>query len=238
MKKMDQYKNDQLNEKELDDFTRQIIRAKFRKEKKEKWTKKLENLHKIKREGSKSVNVWKKIRQKRFLAIAAAFLFLIISMLLIIRNASEPKAIQLAETYLNENKFPNPIATKSSQEKPSELRLNMAEAYNKENFIEAINLGEQLIKTSEAKSEDFFFLGLSYLYNNDPQNAITSLLKFRLEETKTNQFEQENRWFLALAYIKATDFEKAKQELQFIVNRKDWNANIAEQLLKALRDAD
>jgi len=231
MKQLYRYRNEELNEKELDDFTRKIIQDKFRKEKKNKWAQQLEKDHGVVRSEKKTLTKDRNFFGKYFLRIAASILFITIAFFVFQENSSSLNAVQFADNYLKENKFVNAIATKGSSDIPV-LELKMAEAYNKGNFSEAIEIGEELMELNSARSNNYFFLGLSYLYNKDLQNAQNYLSHFK-QNDKTD-FAQESRWFLALTYTKLKDWENAKLELQYIIDHQTWKFKEAEKLLESL----
>jgi len=230
MKQLDQFKNGELSEKELDVLAGKIIRAKFRKEKKNKWTQQLENEHGVIRSEKKIVIQDKYFIGKYIIGIAASIIF-IIAAFFIIQGNSSLNSVEIADKYLKENKFPNAMAIKGKND-VSSLELKMEEAYNKDNFLEAIKFGKQLVELDSTHSNNYFFLGLSYLYKEDLQNAEKYLLEFK--QKKKRQFDQESRWFLALTYIKKKDFDKARTELEYIVAHKEWKFKLAKELLEGL----
>lgn len=232
MKQLRQYKNGEFTEKELDDFTRKIIRAKFRKEKKNKWTQQLEKDHGITRSEKKIIPEDRTIFGKYLIGIAASIVFIMVALFVLQKNPTSDGLV-FADNYLQENKFPNATATKGGED-ISSLELKMAEAYSKENFSEAIELGKQLVALDQTNSKNSFFLGLCYLYQEDLQNAQKYLSQFK--EIKKTEFQEESRWFLALTYTKQKDFENAKLELEYIVNQQEWEFKQAEALLKYLNE--
>ncbi|GAB3704118.1 hypothetical protein GCM10027592_35100 [Spirosoma flavus] len=64
-----------------------------------------------------------------------------------------------------------------------------------------------------------YFLGLSYLANNQPGGAIPLLIS--AQATPSFQLRQKAEWFLALAYVKNKEKEKALPTLKRISSEKD-----------------
>lgn len=92
--------------------------------------------------------------------------------------------------------------------------------YLQNNFEEAGRILENLIASGNTDVEKYFFASLSQLYQKPPnyQQAITYLENV----TKTNNlYRQAARWYLCLAYYKASDVEASQALLKDIARQPD-----------------
>ena len=76
-------------------------------------------------------------------------------------------------------------------------------------------------------------MGLSHLYNQDYQAAIGYLEQVPIVNEET-AYEQESRWFLALAFLKNDNVTEGKAVLQAIAQG-DWQYDKAQELLAAIK---
>ena len=230
MKNVNKYKNGAFSGDQLDQFTRKLVNAKIGNDKKQKWKRQLEIQHDVKRH-SVSVFVNHQGVFLKMLSIAAAITLILLAGYFIVTSRDVSPA-QLAQSYLEEP-FPNSLVRKGGNDEV-ELRLKLAEAYNEKNYLEAIALGKQLSTQNKMQASDHFFLGLSYLYQNNNESAIVEFLNVRKGNTRTTDFRQEANWFLALAYLKADKSEDAKRELKSIMEKKEWEFEKAKEILKKM----
>jgi tetratricopeptide (TPR) repeat protein len=92
-------------------------------------------------------------------------------------------------------------------------------AYQKQNYTDAIKIGNQLLGTVEGLSENevneiYLCLGNSYLEQKDWDTAIDILQ--RALESPEGRVRTEARWYLAIANLKKEDFDQARSYLQAI----------------------
>lgn len=235
MKDRDKYRNDSLSEEEKDKLYGPLIRAKARNDLRDRWSNKLADQHNVHRQENTTVpGRSRRINLLMIIATAAAA----IAFLLIARPFGDkrtPDALALSKQYLEADPFPSTISRKSSVEEENEqIRQQMASAYSRRQYEQAIRLGEQLKSRTETDTWDNFYLSLSYLYNDQASVAITSLLETRDQSLAGNhEFEQEIRWFLALAYLQNQQ-ELLARELLVQIRSGDWKYQEARQLLALL----
>ena len=93
----------------------------------------------------------------------------------------------------------------------------------------------QLGKYSEKLDEKHFYLGLSYLYEDVPDNekAINHLAKSK-ELNPTSQLAPQANWFMALAYLKQGKIKEAKALLQLVIDANIWKKVEATALLNKI----
>lgn len=97
------------------------------------------------------------------------------------------------------------------QEEPLTWEQKAVEAYEKEDFNQAIEMYEQVLEQEPDNPKHILYLGISYLNVNQVDMAIKVLAK---RVPKGTQYDQDIQWYLALAYIKKEDFGTARLLLQ------------------------
>jgi tetratricopeptide (TPR) repeat protein len=103
------------------------------------------------------------------------------------------------------------ISTFGGEEQPMDKAMDF---YNSGRYAEAINAMEAaLVNDAYNLSQYHFYLGVSYLANNNPDKAIAN---FRKTLSADNDFVQQSKWYLALAFLKKGDKEETKKLLQEI----------------------
>ena len=187
-----------ITQEELEDLTGKLLRAKFNRDKKQKWAEILEKEHNVQRGGAGKLRV---ASRKPYLTwfLVAASLLLPILLYFWLWSPSESAALQLADAYLTEEKIPEPQTRKGSI--PLETLAQQAtEAYNEGKFQEAIGLWEQMEARGGMAAEDYFFMAVSQLRLKQYENAIANFLHIRSMQAETPKFQKETTWMLALAY--------------------------------------
>ncbi len=224
------FTDENLQGEELEAFTEKFLKAKFDRDRKKRWGEILEKKHGVKPPGAelekrkgRTIYLW-------IGAVAAAVVLLFLAYPLFF-NASEADYQQLADNYLQQDFFQNQEISKGDQDIEI-LEFNAATAYNNKEFEIAIDNYEKIVETEAAKDHHIFFLGLSYLYTGNYPETIGILSNYVENDTRSS-FKQEAPWFLALAYVKNNEPEKARPFLEQVKNG-TWNRQKAIQLLKKL----
>lgn len=228
MKLFDKYQHSEANEEEQSIVTERLIQNKFNQELRQKMAQRLDQEYGIKREtGSARMRRLQLIRWGS--GIAAAIL-----VGLAIWQLSTPELDYQALTaeYLTEYVPTNERG--KGLEDAFEQRAAAIDAYLVKDFERAAELRKLVTDSEYAEAEDFFYLGLSYLYQNPPQiNAAVAALQEANRYTDS-LVEEETQWFLSLAYLQAEQLHNARPLLQAIVTNRQWNAAKARKLLKRL----
>jgi hypothetical protein len=141
-----------------------------------------------------------------WLKIAAVITLLAVSSLVVYR-LSQPDLIDLVERELAVP-YKSSVTLRDSENVVNDGIL----AYNSGDYKTA----SELLKKSTS-TEEVFFYGLSELYLKNYERAIVPLNGAELTDSR---FEEQGRWYLALAYILANDELSAKATLMKIVVRK------------------
>jgi hypothetical protein len=224
------FTDDNLQGEELEAFTEKFLKAKFDRDRKRRWSEILEEKHDIAPPGSE--------RHKRkartiylWLGTAAAVIALLLFIYPAYLQSDESSYQELADNYLQQEFFQNHEVSKGEID-IEQLSLNAATAYNSKEFEMAIDNYEKIIALGAGKSEHIFFLGLSYLYNQNYPKAIEMLSSLK-DDPSGGIFENETNWFLAIAYLKNKNPGKAKP-LLMEVKKSQWNNQEVSRLLQLL----
>lgn len=105
-------------------------------------------------------------------------------------------------------------------ENPNTIEYRAFVAYEAHNYHKAINLFNSVADPDAAYIN--FYKGLSYLEVNKSAKAIELLMpisKATNLQGKSANFSEKANWYLALAYLKNEDNEKAIKELSYIINQ-------------------
>lgn len=233
MKEFEKYRKGAMSEKELDDFSSKLISAKLDRDLKNHWAQQLSKTHGIERgsNGPKVMN-WKRFYPWT-LGIAASLLLVALLLPGLWKNQSGDP-IALADFYLDLENFSDP-SVRGGDTPGDQLRVDARNAFNKGDFKEAISAREKIIASNMAEIQDYFFLGLSYLYNGQAANSLP-LFEKTLELAPENEarFAEEATWFVALAHLKTGKVEAGKNALLKILPD-DWRYAEAQELLQQLQ---
>lgn len=132
---------------------------------------------------------------------------------------------------LNYEKYPNTVYSITRGDNQDDSTEKMAfVAYETSDYAGAIALFTQLREEKQAGYIDFY-LAQSYLGEGQLENAIAF---FKRISAHTADFAEEARWYLALAYLKNEDKERAVQQLKAIVSEKGYKQQEASTLLEKL----
>lgn len=81
------------------------------------------------------------------------------------------------------------------------------EAYEKEDYFEAVNIYRKLVDVDSNNVKNKLFLGISYMSTNQPQKAIATLSTL----LESQEYYHDIRWYLALAYLKTKQIDHAEK---------------------------
>ena len=232
MKLFDKYRANNINEDELSTMTKQLIKQKFDRELRQKMGHRLQEEYGITRDGAASGRI---VRRKIFrwsLSVAAALLIGVVAWQVV--GDVTPTYQSLTKEYLA-NHYPNNELRKGASE-ISEKRAEAILAYNKGDFETSARIREEIATMPQANTEDFFFLGISYLYQDPPkgEQAIGPLQTAVADPTGKGLIQEETEWYLTLAYVAAGRFDAAREMLEKKIRNGGWNATKASDLLHSL----
>jgi hypothetical protein len=234
MELLKKYVNNLLKEEKMEQIAEQHISYTLDQEKREAWKKKLEERH-----GLKRTPPAKKVRTLtplyRGIAIAASLALLIAAFFLF--RPSENTYQQLADSYLESlPPMADQLTFRTKDDNKDVARANVENAYLRGDYETAIPFWQEMVDDGTATAYDQFYLGQSYLRQQDsqPELAIPLLLSARAD---IPEIQQEINWTLSLAYLKAGQLEEARQLLATIVQENAYMQKKARKLLAAIDDA-
>jgi predicted Zn-dependent protease len=104
------------------------------------------------------------------------------------------------------------------------------QAYEKEDYFEAVNAYQKLVSNNPDNVKNNLFLGISFLGTNQPKKAIEVLSKL----TQSEAFHFDIKWYLALAYIKNKELQQAQLLLTNLAEQENYYKNDAQEILDKL----
>lgn len=162
-----------------------------------------------------------------YLKRIAAVLILGVLAFLLYQSFGEFNAVNSVDTYLAET---HAAPTVLMGENGNVAAWKAArDAYQKGEYQRTIS---EIEKITPPNTEQQFYLGLAYLYNN---NYDKSIAQFESVIPQNNiNYSPTSKWYVSLAYLKNNQAEQAKKYLQQIVTDKSWNYQKAQKLLDSL----
>lgn len=226
---------------EADDFTRRLISQYYEEEAlRKRWKGILGNKYEYSlntpMQAEASIPTTASSKYKLLgplLAMAACVLFAWLFWPTVDHTSSDPVAELLSEHYANPH---TRDLLKGSSLEPA-LRSRAYNFYQNKEYQKTIPLLEEVINEGSQEEADHFFLGLSYLYNKQAEQAIPSF-QYLLAQPLT-RYKDSATWYLALALTAANNYTAARPYLRQVAT---WDGNSgkrklaaeAERLLKVL----
>jgi tetratricopeptide (TPR) repeat protein len=151
----------------------------------------------------------------------AATVLLLLAAVVVFRQYTAPISLdsQVA-AYLDE-----PYNSPPFYRGPEESIVPWAIHYEKGDYQEAKNALEKIVASGDAGPEASFYLGLCYLYqeNPDPQNAANQYNKVLGSD---NRYREQALWYQGLAYILADQHDLAAETLRKVTGFRQKEARI------------
>lgn len=163
---------------------------------------------------------------KWYLVAAAAIVPLAISLFLILRQ-DKPTPNELFVSYFEP--INNLVSTRSESD---DLQLNKGILFYEQG---AYDSAKYYLRQYEDKNSILIYLGISQLATDDTNESITTFQKIRDSKSNEALIEYAN-WFIALAYIKQGDNQKAKVLLEEFNQRP--SSDYHEKAVNLLKDLD
>lgn len=228
MKNLSQYFNNQSTKEEQDKITKVLLQNHYDRTLQERWMKKLEdnyNVSPTQKDKTSSFSLYWKIG-----AAAASILFLL-AIGKFYKSFSQPDTQLLVENHLAEKYDHNSIKKGIGID---DIRTKAVDEYSMGNYERAIFFYTQIVEVEKSNIEDNFFLGLSYLYNQQADQSIPFLQK-AIDSPPSDNIRSTTiiEWYLSLAYLKNQQMDKAKVILEQLASEN--NGQIKEDALKLLR---
>lgn len=220
-----------------------VIRKNVRTVGRKEWALRLENFHQemnVTAEEEATVKPLyesvesERSQQKRhlFLAIAAAFVLLLVATVILINTSNKTNPNQIFVAYYQPYTSVEQATRALPNETPSE-RAKAFEFYNNGNYPESIKIFNRILAQGEEEVV-LFYLGNAYLSDNRPNEAEKV---FKNYLSKYQEFALEARWYLSLSYLKQDRVVEAKQILEELSKQDNNYRTEAIEILKSLKPA-
>jgi tetratricopeptide (TPR) repeat protein len=103
--------------------------------------------------------------------------------------------------------------------------------YERENYKKAIEYYKKALEQHPNSEKNILFLGVSYLANFEPENAIDV---FTSAATSENQYLNDRNWYLAMAYLKIKNVDLAKGILVQLSKSESFYTQSSKEILEEL----
>jgi tetratricopeptide (TPR) repeat protein len=169
----------------------------------------------------------------KIIAVAAGIIGILFLTLIYIHNQRMSTG-DLYKQYFKVLTHPDK-AVKSEQDTITEKdnTLKAVSYYEQENYKEAIYHYKEAIAKDPDNDKNQLFLGISYLADNEPNEAIKVLFTYDFPKSK---YIQDRDWYLALAYLKIKDVPNAKILFEKLSNEDSYYQNLSKDMLQSLND--
>lgn len=168
-----------------------------------------------------------------YLSRIAAIGLLLIGSWWIYHSFSKDTSADLLATQFLDEKYNAPTYTKNKLEELDENWKNAIGFYQKEQYKETGLAIEQIVAQGTETKEQQFYLGLSYLYQQEP-NLDKAISYFQKLLNPNSLFKEQAHWFIALAHLKNKDNAQAKQYFEKIINSNFWKKEEAKKILEKI----
>ncbi len=209
-----------------DAITKGLIKSHFEDlELKQKWGSMLDDEFNLKSLKTAPIVPQNKNRNLFLVLISVILLALIIFFSLSVQDKSKNES--KLQALLNDH-YSNPVPRELLKGPTETMHVaqNAYGLYQSQKYEEAIPIFEELIVIEPLNEEHHFYLGLSYLYNEQPRKAVQEF-DWMLNAEKSNRMDMA-MWFKALALTEAKEYKEAKIHLQDIAT---WNTNKGKSIL-------
>jgi tetratricopeptide (TPR) repeat protein len=227
------YKNNELSSTDTEGVESKMIEAIVEREQQQKWANLLaaEGIYRSSaetaplRSGARTVSMWR-------YAVGLAASFLLVAVVWQTMGTTSKSALQLADNYMTTDRFESPSVRMGTNEDTKNWD-EAKNAYREAQFEKAISAIEAIPNPT---TEQLFYLGLSYLYQKEPDLEKAMFYFTTNLERRDGNFKDESRWYLALTLIKMDRKEDAKNILQQLLRMGEngWKAKEAKKLLEKL----
>jgi hypothetical protein len=223
--KLHKFLTKELPEKETDAILEELITQEMDTDLRKRLSKTLDQEHGITRENGRKTA---KIKYLGYMLAAAASISILIA-LVFYPNTNMDNPQLLAQQYLQEQRLSHPGTFKGADPALEKQRSQAIISFNNGDFSSAITHFKVLASPT---AEDRYYLGLSYLMNEQYGPAIGNLEN---SMAASERFVEEARWFMGLAQLLEGDNEKAEETLNRI-GPNEWKYEEARSLLEKMKN--
>ncbi|MEM6642276.1 MAG: hypothetical protein AAF616_04780 [Bacteroidota bacterium] len=163
---------------------------------------------------------------RRWLAAACILLAMGLSAVFIFQKQNFYSNVDELVSVYSREYYPAPFITRDPQNEVPSWIL----AYQEKKYQEVISL----LSIADSKSvKEQFYLGMSYFYTSDTEQAI---FLFQDKNLKNSLFSEQSRWYLALAHLQLENKEIGIEILNDIIAQEAFKHAEAKNLLSAVSD--
>ena len=105
--------------------------------------------------------------------------------------------------------------------------------FTQRNYAGAISSLKEAIRLDANLQPALFYLGISQLMMDQPDEAIGQFS--RLTRMETSPYLEDSHWYLAKAFLKKRELARAQQELEAVVTLNGSHLEEARQALQVIR---
>ena len=191
----------------------------------------LKEIHKGQHSGRKEISLPRRIMASRISQLAAASILILLS-LTVFTN------IFKSELTANEKLFSQyydkyePLNVRASSSPADEIYLNAVNAYNKEDYEQALVLFEEVLDSDQNRMEANIMSGVSNMELSKYKNASGSFEK--VIDHNNNLFIEDAQWYLGFCYLKTDHTEKAIEQFTKIASSTSSRKDKAKKILRKI----
>jgi len=191
----------------------------------------LKEIHKGQHSGRKEISLTRRILASRISQLAAASIIILLS-LTVFTN------IFKSELTANEKLFSQyydkyePLNVRASSSPADEIYLNAVNAYNKEDYEQALVLFEKVLDSDQNRMEANIMSGVSNMELSKYKNASGSFEK--VIDHNNNLFIEDAQWYLGFCYLKTDHTEKAIEQFTKIASSTSSRKDKAKKILRKI----
>jgi tetratricopeptide (TPR) repeat protein len=165
----------------------------------------------------------------RVMTIAATVLVAVVSIWMFNSKQNSPE--QLFAGYYKPLHDSNVSVVRGEEDKVEPNAFKAAQAYEAEEFDQAIFYYKELLKSQPGNAKYTLFLGLAYMSSGKSDAAINLYNDFKPSGDK---YDEDIQWYLALAYLQKGEVRTAKVLIKDLTQSKGYYASTAGELLKKM----
>ncbi len=190
----------------------------------------LEEIHKSQQSGRKEISLPRKILASRISQLAAASIIVLLSLTIFTDIfKSDLTNEKLFSQYYDKYE---PLNVRASSNPGDEIYRNAVNAYNNENYEQALILFEEVLDTDHNRMEANIMSGVSNIELSKYENASGSFEK--VIDHNDNLFIEDAQWYLGFCYLKTDHTEKAIEQFTKIASSTSSRKDKAKKILRKI----
>jgi tetratricopeptide (TPR) repeat protein len=212
---------EKVNEKELNDYA-----AVFKSDE-------ILNLKEVIQNTKNKQSVGKQMNKGRIISLFSSLAAAVVIAIFVLKPILSPSVLDTNSLYISYSDFNNlPSFTERGIDDTNNLLVDGEKFFKQKKYKEAVVTFEEFLKENKSESGAYIYSALAQaeLKNFDEAIEILDTLK------KSDLIDAEKAyWYKSLVYLKSNQTEKAKKELQYIIDNSLFNKQKATELLDKLK---